>query len=250
MSEVIWSHYSESLGRETSLRIYFPDSQHESTPIESLDKTEYLLALHGLGGNSRQLNSYLPLEYLSSKFNTTVIVPDGYRSFYTNNNEEIEKYLCKELPEKLNKYFTIPHPKDHKWNITGISMGGFGSIYLSSKYKNLFNKICPISSALSRDLLIDGSEDEDFILEHEKTKDWPWKKDQSHENVNFDANQKILILCGKEDPFYKDNEDFVKNNPNINSYFEGGDHSWIYWQKAIIRSFKFIRDLDYKDLSL
>ncbi|MDU2828972.1 MAG: alpha/beta fold hydrolase [Intestinibacter bartlettii] len=253
MSEIIWNFYSKSLGRETTLRIYPPDSIEESTPLDYLDDYEIVIALHGLGGSSRQISSYTNIEYLASKFKCWVILPEANRSFFLNSKENFKDYILNEIPQKINSYFNLKSISDKKWNIIGISMGGFGALNLANQ-SNIFSKSCGISSALDYALLRNGIDGENFILENEKSIIWPW--DENHETFtrNINKNIEFCLLCGNQDPFLSSNKYFLdmlkENKGKYKYFFEDGDHSWIYWNKAIIRAFKFIRELDIEDIDI
>lgn len=253
MSEIIWNFYSEFLGRETTLRIYPPDSIEESTPLESLNDYEIVIALHGLGGSSRQISSYTNIEYLASKFKCWVILPEASRSFFLNSKENFENYIIDEIPKKVTSYFNLKNPIEKKRNIIGISMGGFGALNLANK-SNIFSKSCGISSALDYDLLKNGIDGESFIIENEKSTNWPRDKTISPDAWLVNKNVEFCLLCGNQDPFLKSNKQFIKilENRKINFkyLFENGDHSWIYWNKAIIRAFKFIRSLNIDSVDM
>lgn len=253
MSEIIWNFYSKSLGRETTLRIYPPDSIEESTPLDCLNDYEIIIALHGLGGSSRQISSYTNIEYLASKFKCRVILPEANRSFFLNAKENFKDYIIDEIPKKLTTYFNIKNPDVKKWNIIGISMGGFGALNLANQ-SNIFSKSCGISSALDYDLLKNGTYEENFILEKEKYIEWPWDINNKPLNWKINKNVEFCLLCGNQDPFLKSNKEFLdvlKNSEtNYKYFFEEGDHSWIYWNKAIIRAFKFIRELDIENINI
>ena len=253
MSEIIWNFYSKSLGRETTLRIYPPDSVEESTPLDCLDDYEIVIALHGLGGSSRQISSYTNIEYLASKFKCRVILPEANRSFFLNAKENFKDYIINEIPKKINSYFNLKSISDKKWNIIGISMGGFGALNLANQ-SNIFSKSCGISSALDYTLLRNGIDGENFILENEQSIIWPW--DENHEIFTRKINKDVefCLLCGNQDPFLSSNKYFLdilkENKVTYKYFFEDGDHSWIYWNKAVIRAFKFIRGLDIENINI
>lgn len=246
MSEIIWNFYSDTLGRETSIRIYFPDAINECTPLDGLFNNEVTIALHGLGGNSRQISSFTPIEYLATKYKTIVILPEASRSFYLNNKENFQDFICSELIDKLVTNFNIPSPSSNKWNIIGISMGGYGAINIASKNHNIFKKSCGISSALDYEILLDGSKEESFKLPTDEN--WPWIESEDPLSLKLSNQVEYCLLCGTDDPFYRSNlgfKNYLENNSiKYTSFFEKGDHSWPYWNIAIQRSMRFIRGYD------
>ena len=60
--------YSSDLQKTTSLRVIFPDSSNDVTPIvEGEPRVLYLL--HGLSGNSAEWSRFSKIEYYAKKYN-------------------------------------------------------------------------------------------------------------------------------------------------------------------------------------
>src|SRR5438270_340217 len=77
------------------------------------------------------------VQRLADQYNMVVVMPEGevfsyYLNSPVNKESQFETYISKEVIEKIdNTYRTI---KDKKgMAITGLSMGGYGALYLSAR---------------------------------------------------------------------------------------------------------------------
>ena len=111
-------------------------------------KTNYpvLYLLHGGGGHFRDWLTLTPdkmlVKNLSDQYNLIIVMPEGetfgwYLNSPVDQESQFETYITQEVIGKIdNTYRTI---KDKKGRvITGLSMGGHGSLYLSSRHPELF----------------------------------------------------------------------------------------------------------------
>ena len=250
MSELTWQLFSEVLGRETILRIFLPDAIPECTPLENLAEAEVVVALHGLGGSSRQIPAFTQLEYLATKYQTVIILPEANRSFYLNYPERFSDFICEEMLEKLVQVFQFPAPHEARWNLIGVSMGGYGALKLASQYPDKFKKSCALSAALDYKILSEGSGEETFKLPSESN--WPWPPSEGPYTWDISKQVTYCLLCGLDDPFYPANLAFrdylTSKNAMVSSYFEAGSHTWPYWNKALQRALRFVRELPIDQL--
>ena len=105
-----------------------------------------LYLLHGGYGHFDDWLSKTPdkslVKDLSDQYNIIIVMPEGeIFSYYVDSpidpNSKFETYIIKEvIPFIDSKYRTINDKKGRL--ITGLSMGGFGSLYLSTKHPDLF----------------------------------------------------------------------------------------------------------------
>ncbi|MGH9357253.1 MAG: alpha/beta hydrolase [Terriglobia bacterium] len=80
-----------------------------------------------------------------------VVLPDaGRRSFYVNaynGRERYEDFLLQELVPAIDQqYRTIPRPGAR--GISGVSMGGYGSLHLAMRHANVFGSVSAQGAAL------------------------------------------------------------------------------------------------------
>jgi putative tributyrin esterase len=135
------SFISKALDRERPFRIYVPPNPGGKR------KFPLLLLLHGYGGT--YLSDWTQAEtvkILAEKYGIICVWPDGgvwvwgetVPGWYINSPRvpcaQMEDYIIKELIP----YIEATYPCNGTRAIGGISMGGFGALYLASKYHELF----------------------------------------------------------------------------------------------------------------
>src|SRR5437762_5803716 len=131
--------------------VVLPDSYKKN-------KSSYpvLYLLHGGGGHFRDwLNSTpdkMVVKNLADQYNLIIVMPEGetfgwYLNSPVNKESQFESYVIDDVIGKIDKtYRTI---KDRKGRtITGLSMGGHGSLYLSTRHPDLFCAAGSMSGAL------------------------------------------------------------------------------------------------------
>jgi len=127
--------------------VLYPDNYEEST-----QKYPLILFLHGGGDNHTILNKIKPIveELWKRKMllDAIIVSPSCTRSLYMdyqNGTEQWESFLIREfIPYLISKL-----PLDRERIImSGISMGGLGSLRLGFKYPNLFDAIVAFEPAI------------------------------------------------------------------------------------------------------
>ncbi|WP_432327028.1 alpha/beta hydrolase [Mucilaginibacter sp. P25] len=89
---------------------------------------------------------------LADQYNIIIVMPEGeIFSYYVDSpidpNSKFETYIIKEvIPFIDSKYRTVNDKKGRL--ITGLSMGGFGALYLSTRHPELFAAAGSMSGAL------------------------------------------------------------------------------------------------------
>ena len=117
------------------------------TIVISPEKTEgkgaaVVYLLHGYGGNARswvQLKPELP--QMADEKGIIFVCPDGKNSWYwdspLNKEYRYETFVSKELVNYIDKNFTTKAERGGR-AVTGLSMGGHGSLWLSIRHKDVF----------------------------------------------------------------------------------------------------------------
>jgi len=127
--------------------VLYPDNYEEGT-----QKYPLILFLHGGNQNHTILNTIKPIveDLWKRKMLPDAIVasPSCTRSLYMdyqNGTEQWESFLIKDfIPDLISK---LPLDRE-KIIVSGISMGGLGSLRLGFKYPNLFNTIIAFEPAI------------------------------------------------------------------------------------------------------
>jgi S-formylglutathione hydrolase FrmB len=192
-----------------------------------------------------------------------LVMPDGGVSFYINNfdnSTRYEDFFIQEFMPFIEKNYRIRAEKRYR-GISGLSMGGFGTMNFALKYPDKFAACVAFSAALFS---------QESILAMEE-KDWAWicnslygpyKAGESRltehyrKNNPFDvsknkgkdayANLRIMIDCGDDDFLTDDNcrlhIHFNKLGIKHEFRMRDGAHTWSYWRSGLPDALKFIGD--------
>lgn len=244
--------YSQSMDRKMPAAVVLPECYNtnaESYPV--------IYLLHGAYGDFRDWLVKLPddgiVKSLSDTYRTIFVLPEGGTfSFYLDSpwdpGSQYETHVTKELlPEIDSRYRTKAMPSGRA--ITGLSMGGQGALYISTRHPHLFGAAGSMSGAVHLDIrswnlsqesidrLLQGFvenmgveiHDEDFLASHSATA----LVDQMKKN-----QIPLIIDCGIDDFLIDANRTLNRllNEKNVpHDYIERpGKHDWEYWQNAIL----------------
>lgn len=142
---------SKILGRDVSYCIDLPSDYAASSK-----RYPTLYFLHGLFENEnsweekggKEILDRLIQEGKIGRF--LVVTPDGGRSFYVNSEDGKDRYedffIREFIPAIDHLYRTIPQREER--GITGVSMGGYGSLHLAMRHPDLFGSASAQTAAL------------------------------------------------------------------------------------------------------
>jgi len=142
---------SVALGQTKPYNVYLPpDWCH-------LADLPLLVMLHGLDGdhtdwvNKGHLDQAADALILAGEIKPLIILmPDGDNSFYVNGTYgEYETYVVDELIGAVDAEFPTAATRDSRF-IGGLSMGGYGALYLGLRHADLFSAIGAHSPAILR----------------------------------------------------------------------------------------------------
>jgi S-formylglutathione hydrolase FrmB len=140
---------SEAIGQTKSYNLYLPPNWCE------LDDLPLLVMLHGLHGDN---TDWVDKGHLDDAATTLIsagelapliiLMPDGDDSFYINGSKgDYETYIIGELIGAVDQNFPTAATRDTRF-IGGLSMGGFGALYLGLRHPDMFSAIGAHSPAL------------------------------------------------------------------------------------------------------
>lgn len=189
---------------------------------------------------------------LADQYNMIMVMPEGESfSYYLNSpvSKEIqfETYITKEVIEKVdNNYHTI---KDRKGRaISGLSMGGYGALYLSARHPDLYCAAGSMSGALNPDMnewRFPLNALAAFKKEFEKILGPIERYPQRYAEASIinmtdiikAANLKLIFDDGIDDYFVEVNRELHRRlifNGTPHDYAERpGSHTWDYWQNSL-----------------
>jgi S-formylglutathione hydrolase FrmB len=215
-----------------------------------------LYLLHGAYGHfSSWLKSPADkqlLHRLADQYNLIIVTPEGETfSFYLDSpvkaDSQFETYLTKEVIPAIDQaYRTV---RDRRGRvISGLSMGGFGALYLSARHPDLYAAAGSMSGALEL-----SSANRRFTPDELawRTKNLlPILGSEADNPAFFSANSVInlvdrihqnglplIIDCGVDDGLIDINREMHRRlvyNHTPHDYTERpGAHNWAYWQNAL-----------------
>ncbi|TMI90842.1 MAG: esterase family protein [Bacteroidetes bacterium] len=230
--------------------VVLPDSYKKN-------KSSYpvLYLLHGGGGHFRDWLTLTPdkmlVKNLADQYNLIIVMPEGeafgwYLNSPVNKESQFETYIIDEVIGKIDKtYRTV---KDRKGRVvTGLSMGGHGSLYLSTRHPDLFCAAGSMSGALdlnwsnwkiSPDFLTRVKQGFQTLIGD--TTNMVLYESYSVVSMTDKMktnNVKLIIDCGVDDFLIEANRELhhrLVYNHTPHDYTEHpGGHSWDYWQNSL-----------------
>lgn len=237
---------SDILGKQTTAQVLLPDTGKGPFP------TFYLL--HGLSDDSSLWLRRSRIEWYVRDLPIIVVMPDGYKSFYTKPVEgpDFAQHIGVELPAFIERHFQA-RPERAARAIGGLSMGGYGALRVGM---GLADRFCSVNShsgavgwgnfeqktgaAAPPSLAGRG---EEFLRELAKI----FGEDPRGSDHDLGVLAKramaagnlpeLLLDCGTEDFLIEDNRAFhaeltAAQVPHEYREFPGA-HSWDYWDAHV-----------------
>lgn len=223
-----------------------------------------LYLLHGYSDDETgwiqfgQANSIADKGIANGDFSSCIIVmPDGGVGWYINSadgKDPWEDMFITELIPFVEKEYRIRAKKEFR-AISGLSMGGNGSLLLAMKNPDLFSTCVAMSAGTFTDeeiisndqydhyfATIYGKKPADDVSEH-------WKKNSPlHLLDNIDVKKlksvRWYIDCGDDDFLYKGNSALHIKMRELGISHEyrvrEGAHNWTYWRTGLYDGLKYI----------
>jgi len=200
---------SKILGENSPFAVYLPPGYS----ADSQKNYPLLLLLHGYGNDQQQwirdgkIENFMDSLVHSGTIQPFIIVmPYGGTSQYIGKTEN---YIIDELLPYVRGQYRI-QPGKEATAISGMSMGGFGALYLAHRHQDVFGLSVPLSGFFNMTNYPDFN---------------PHK---------ITMEPELHIYCGTDDHIsFASNEALVKllKNAGINFTYDtaAGGHSWRYW---------------------
>ena len=237
LCEVHWS--SGVLAKKVGMYLILPDAGVGEPPYA----TYYLL--HGLSDDYTVWMRRSRIEWYVRELPLIVVMPDGYRGFYTDNADgpPYAQYVARELPEFVERNFPAKRKREGRC-IGGLSMGGYGALRLALGYPERYVSANshsgailhghrngprpdgPLSPPEFKRIFGDhpeGTEHDVVALARTASRRWPLPQ--------------LLIDCGTEDFLIEDNRALHRALAGMNVPHEyrefPGAHDWDYWDRHV-----------------
>lgn len=234
------SFFSQVLLKEVAMNVIVPEFGKPPYPVFYL--------LHGLSDDYTIWHRRTRIEWYVRSLPLIVVMPDGFRSFYTDNDEgpEYGRYLVEDVMGFAERTFPID-ARRAKRCIGGLSMGGYGSMRLALAHPELFvsanshsGALWNFNTGLPRDRLAllkpiygrkpQGTAHDLFALA------------SKHKRAGTKLPA-LRIDCGLDDHLIKHNRDFHAHLEKLkvpHEYAEfPGIHEWDYWDDHVREALQF-----------
>ena len=255
--------HSSIMNKDVKYSIYFPadyDYSQRSYPVVYL--------LHGYTDDNTgwlqfgEINRYADKAIADGTIPPMIIVmPNGDSSWFINSYDGKEKYedfFIKEFMPAIEKMYRIKAQKRYR-GISGLSMGGYGTMIYALKYPELFAAAAPLSGAVFTDDELSGFSDDDYDrvqaqlfgrgLKGKDRLNAAWYSYSVLKIVETKSTADLKkvrywIDCGDDDFLTKGNclLHLALRDKQVPHEFRvrDGSHSWTYWRTGITDALQFI----------
>ena len=239
----------QSMGRDIKNVVIVPTQYYDTDLQEQRYPVLYLL--HGAYGCYSDWAVKANLDSLSNEYGFIIVCPDGQDSWYVDSpidpKMQFETYVCKELVEYIDSHYRT-YANRYMRAITGLSMGGHGSLLLAWKHPDVFWSCGSMSGCMNITRFPDRWHIKDRLGEYNENKKL-WE-DNTVCNLldkvkasTLKPAQNIIIDDGLKDIFYPQNmamhELLVKKEIDHDFIIRPGAHTWTYWVNALDYHFVF-----------
>ena len=230
--------FSPSMNKNIKTCVIVPDNYKKSKK-----KFPVVYLLHGYSGNyATWVKSFKEVSQQVDRYGFIAIGVDGnYSSWYFNSpidpTFKYETYIIDELVPFIDKkYKTIASREGRA--ISGLSMGGHGSLYLSLKHQDVFGAAGSMSGGVD---IRPFSEKWDIKNRLGAITDFPenWENNTVVNliELNQNNNLKLIIDCGVDDFFIDVNRELHQKMLALkidHDYIERpGKHNIDYWENSL-----------------
>lgn len=239
--------YSTAMNKAIKCVIVKPDSYKK--------KNKYFPVVYLLHGYDDYYDSWIKLvpdtKNYADQMNMIFVCPDGgYNSWYfdspIDSSYKYETYISKEVVKYIDaNYRTIANPSHRA--ITGVSMGGHGSLYLALRNPDIFGAVGSMSGVVD---LVPFAADWEISKLIGDTISYKsnWQNMSFSDMIEHYPTQSLSIIidCGTNDLFFKINRRLHEKMLRLkipHDYIERpGKHNWAYWNDAMEYQLIFFRN--------
>jgi len=231
------SFYSHSMDRKMKSVIILPEN------YKTTGKLPVVYLLHGYSGDYSDWIKKVPaVASYADQYKVIIVCPDGgFAGWYLNSpvdkHSQYETFITAELVPWVDQHFPTYGNRD-KRAIMGLSMGGFGALYLAIEHQDTFGAAGSMSGAVDLTGLA-GSFGIDKLLGPYSKYPKRWEEHSilylTHKLVN--DSLKLIIDCGASDFLYQQNlalhKKLLYDKIDHDFITRPGEHTWTYWANSI-----------------
>lgn len=227
---------SAKMGRDIPVVVVVPDAavHGETVPV--------LYLLHGAGDNE---NSWLQIQpelpAMADRDSVLVVCPDGELSWYwdspINAESQFETFVARELVAYVDGHY--PTVRDRRARaVSGLSMGGQGSMWLAFHHKEVFGAAGSTSGGLDiRPFAKNWGMEKQLGKQEENRERWEAYAMVNQVDRIKNGDLALIIDCGYQDFFFQVNCDFhealLQRGIMHDFIVREGCHNHSYWRNSI-----------------
>lgn len=224
---------SNNLKCNDTVLVFTPEGVEVDTPL--------LFLLHGWSGSYRDWSKKCDLQAISNKYKFRIVTPDGfYNSWYLNNIDSSKMqwrtFFDQELyPQIYKRYKNSPN----KTFITGLSMGGHGSINIFIDDTTRFKAAGSMSGVLNlQDTRLKETQINQVLGDyHPNNTLYDSSSAINRLDTIKNCSKLLIISCGIDDSLLNSSTNFANkcSQEKINHMLilSPGGHTWSYWTYMI-----------------
>lgn len=226
---------SKIMNRNVEVIVIVPDKAKDI-------KCPVIYLLHGYSDNARKWLTVKPsLPEKCDIDGVIVVCPDAGNSWYWDSPKVkgscYETFVTKELIEYIDDNYNTIKDRNNR-AISGLSMGGHGSLWLSFRNKELFGAVGSTSGGVDIRPFPENWEIKKLLGDYNLNKEL-WNSYSVINQVDKIKNGDLAIIfdCGTEDVFYNVNvalhNKFLEKNISHDFISRAGGHNNTYWRNSI-----------------
>ena len=262
---------SQALMTSVNVKLYFPSDLPVSVGFETKG---VITLLHGMTNSGDDWVQMTAAARYAADNGLVLIMPDCDNRFYQNTayGGAYETFITEEMPMLLNRIFKIPQEREMNY-IAGLSMGGYGALYLGMGHPELYAGCASFSGAVEMTILADHVKDKPGMEAlYQKLRDGifgvnqkiPAKSDlrllaRRIAHLPQEKQPKILITNG-----YQDVEPYLiaPQNDSLHEVMKGlklahykrirwnGVHEWNFWDRSLVYAIDYFLQNGYAERKL
>jgi putative tributyrin esterase len=232
--------FSPVIRKQVALYALVPEGRRGPFPV--------LYLLHGRSDDHSNWLRHTRIEYYARNLPLIVVMPDGFRGFYTDNHAgpAYGRYLIKDVLGFVERTFPALKKRSGRC-IGGLSMGGYGSLRLAFSHPELFVSAHSHSGAVQPWAL---PSDDEWGAERRRIFG-PHPTGGAHDILALAARlkrsgqllPKLRLDCGEKDFLLAQNRRLHAHLETLkipHEYAEfPGEHNWDYWDTHIQAALAF-----------
>lgn len=244
--------YSNSMHKAIKTVVVTPD-------VKKSVRYPVVYLLHGAGGSYSNWIQKVPhIQQLADLYKIMIVCPDGastswYFDSPVDSTFRYETFVSTEVPDYIDNHYNTIASRDAR-AITGLSMGGHGSLFIAFRHADRFSISGSMSGALHITVIRKGYNVEKRLGDTLTNASYwnNWSVLNVIEQYPKDSLS-ILIDCGTEDRVLPMNRLVHEKMLRLkipHEYLERpGEHNWPYWNNAIDYQLFYISNVFSRKLS-